>query len=137
MIVEFDSTKFRNRHPYFNEDRISDDALEYQFQVASTIIDNTENSFIPYDPDKNVFDREILMYTLVCHLAAIAMRNPTQAGSIASAGEGSVNVSFTTAQSSEEYYSMTPCGQTFWRLMKKYRAWGGIGVYPQEYHPYG
>ena len=137
MIVTFDSTTFRNRHPYFTDDMITDDALEYQFQVASTIIDNTDDSPIPYDTKKNVYDRAVIMDVLVCHLATMALRDPSQAGSIASVGEGSVNVSYSAPQSNEDYYSMTPCGQTFWRLMKRYIPRGGIAVYPQTYHPYG
>ena len=136
MIVQFNTTTFRNRHPFFTETKISDEALEFQFQVACTIVPNTETSFIPYDPP-TILDREIVLDALVCHLATMALRNPDQPGAVMSAGEGSVNVSYGAMKGNEDYFSQTSCGQTFWRLMMKYKRWGGLMATPPNFHPYG
>jgi len=138
MIVEFNVTAFRNRHPFFTEDKISDEALEYQFDVACAIIPNTEDSFVPYDPENGVMDRGIVLDALTCHLATMAIRDPNQSGPVASAGEGSVNVSYGMLNNlGGEWFNQTPCGSTFWQLMKLYRTWGGRMVSIPNYHPWG
>lgn len=116
--------------------------LSALWEMACTLIDNSEGSLIPYDPDNGVYIRKIALYALVCHLATMATWGANgQSGTITSASEGSVSASFqiptlpgggVTAQ----WYNQTPCGRTVWTLLRRLSL-GGIYYGVNNFHPYG
>ncbi len=150
MIVKFNASVFRNRYPRLTDNgkEISDEALEWQFRTACTVIRNPDDTakeynsrtgIIPYSPDDGVFDREILLYALTCHFVALSQRDPGQSGPIASASQGSVSVSYTSPANMgyERFYAQTPCGEAFYNMLKGYTVRGGLAVHLEAYHPYG
>ena len=85
-IVVFDPALFRQQRPQFaNPDKYSDVFLQNCFDEAALICSNTESSMVPYNPDKGINDRQILLYLLTCHIATLATSG--QVGSITSATE--------------------------------------------------
>ena len=136
--VKFDPATFREVFPQFTEDMFTDAQLTNAFKMVTTVIDNSPNAVIPFDPDKGVYDREMVLNALVCHLLAMAQRaKEGQAGPVASASEGSVSISFAVPSIDEDsYYLQTPCGQMFLKLVAKY-AVGGLYVGPDDdFHPW-
>lgn len=121
-IVVFDVEEFRQLYPKFTT--VSDEELKNFFDIVGCIIysGNTENSSIPYDPDKGIFERKTLMYMLVCHLAELSLRPNGLTGVLSSAAEGSVNASFTSPSMnfSNSWYLQTQCGFTYFQLIQRY-----------------
>ncbi|EEZ74634.1 hypothetical protein NEILACOT_05350 [Neisseria lactamica ATCC 23970] len=70
-------------------------------------------------------EREMLLFLLVRHFAALAERAAQGGlvGRIASASEGSVSVSadMGAAGGNAAWYLQTPYGATYWQLTAKYR----------------
>lgn len=137
-VVVFDAEEFREGRPQFTEELISDAELETCFEMACLILDNTDKSRIPYDPDNGVTTRKTLLYMLVCHIATLSLWPIGQSGPVASASEGSVSTSFQqiTLGSGSEWYSLTPCGMAFWKATAPYRL-GLISKKPRHFHPWG
>lgn len=133
--VKFDPVAFREGFPQFAEGLFTDAQLTNAFKVATTIIDNSPNALIPYDPGNSVYDREVVLNALVCHLLTMAQRAMDgQAGPVASATEGSVSVSFAVPSvDKDSYFLQTPCGQMFLQLVAKYSV-GGIYFDPDDSH---
>lgn len=135
-VVEFVAEDWLEVYPQF-KGLLSEAQLNYAFQIACMIIDNTDESPIPYDPENGVEIRKILLWLLVCHLAALALRPINQSGPTTSATEGSVSVSFqipTIVNGS--YFAQTPCGETFWQLMRRFMS-GGRYYDMKKFHPWG
>ncbi|MDR1039257.1 MAG: DUF4054 domain-containing protein [Deltaproteobacteria bacterium] len=129
--VVFDPVKFRSERPQFAG--LNDAVLNRLFAEAELIVPNTDGSGIPEAR------RGILLYLLVCHLAALEMRGADGGtGAVASATEGTVNVSFAQLQgsASDGWYNQTQCGATF-LLMWRGRAAGPYYVGVREVHPLG
>jgi hypothetical protein len=123
-IVEFDTAKFKEYYPQYSS--LTDAQLNYAFRVASLIVNNTLYSKIPYDPTSGIYDRETLLYLLVCHLCELSLRGTDAVGSVASATEGSVSVSFSVPASADAgWYSQTQCGITAYQILSG-MAVGGI-----------
>lgn len=136
-VVEFDPAAFREAYPRFSADLISDAQLEQAFDLACLLLDNTDASPVPYDPEHGVMIRKTLLWLLVCHLATMALWPTGQSGPIASATEGSVSVSFSIPQNAgKAFYNQTPCGQSFWQAIQKYVV-GGRYFAVRHYHPWG
>ena len=137
--VIFDPVNFRESFPQFTEELFTDAQLTNAFKVAATVIDNSPNALIPYDPEKGIYDREVILNALTCHLLTmnIQARNG-QPGPVASASEGSVSISFAVPSIDDNaYFLQTPCGQLFMQLIAKY-AVGGLYVGPDcDFHPWG
>ena len=136
--VTFVPTTFREVFPQFTEDIFTDAQLVNTFKMGTTIIDNSPNAIIPYDPAKGVYDREMVLNALICHLLTMTQRaREGQAGPVASASEGSVSVSFAVPSVDDKsYYIQTPCGQLFLQLVAKYVV-GGLYVSPDDnFHPW-
>lgn len=135
-IVTFNPVGFRDEYPQFS--LFTDGQLKAAFKIACLLLDNTEASPVPYNPDKGIYDRETMLYLLVCHLCTLAKWvTEGQSGPVTSASEGSVSVSFSVPQTTgETYYTQTPCGQTFWKLAAAYRS-GGRYIAVKHYHPWG
>lgn len=135
-IVVFDAAAFVEAYPQFSV--LTEAQLNNAFDVACLILDNTASSPVPYNPDKGVMVRKVLLWLLVCHLATLALRPATQAGALTNATEGSVSVGFTLPQSglNAAYFNQSPCGQTFWQAVRPYLV--GVKYYKScNYHPWG
>lgn len=139
-VVEFDQAAFLEAYPKFapnGKPLLTDGQLNQAFDVACLLLDNTNGSIVPYDPDKQIYIRRTLLYLIVCHLCTLALWQPGQAGPLASAGEGSVNVSFSIPNiTGKEYWNMTPCGQSYWQAIKGYTR-GGRYFGMKHNHPWG
>lgn len=141
-VVVFDPQAFleaypRFRNPQTGEPLLTDAQLQQAFDVACLLLDNTDASLVPYDPDKDIMIRKTLLYLLVCHLATLALWPVGQSGPMSNATEGSVSVGFSLPQSTgKAFYNQTPCGQTFWQAMQPYVA-GGRYYAAKHYHPWG
>ena len=136
-IVVFDPARFREVYPRFTEDLLTDAQLQQAFDVACLMLDNTGQSRIPYDPDKQILVRQTLLYLFVCHLATLALWGPGQAGPMSNATQGSVSVGFSVPQYlNGQYFAQTPCGQTLWQALQPYLV-GGRYYAAKHYHPWG
>lgn len=135
-IVQFDAADFLELFPQFVE-QISEKQLEFAFQQACLLCDNSEDSPIPYDPENGVEVRKILLYWLVCHLATLALRPLNQSGPVTNATEGSVSVGFQVPSNRPgEWYKQTACGDAYWQYMRRF-AVGGKYYPKHNYHPWG
>ncbi len=139
--VTFDPIKFRERFPKFaNETKYPDGQLLAAFQAAEVYVDNTDSATTPYDPDKQIFIREIMLYTLVCHLLTLQDWTMNgQAGPLTNASEGSVTAGFASPHylgNGRDFYMQTPCGQAFWQMSLPYRL-GGRYRPVFHFHPWG
>lgn len=115
--VVFDKARFQTTYP---EVRAADAQLEMWFVQAESLLDNTGRSIV-----KKPEEREMLLFLLVRHFAALAERAAQGGlvGRIASASEGSVSVSadMGAAIGNAAWYLQTPYGATYWQLTAKYR----------------
>lgn len=138
MIVTFDSTEFRGFYPKFTVDVVSDTQLENYFNLACSLINNTESSPFPFDPDNNIYIRKEMLYILVCHLATMGTWDVGQTGPVQSATQGSVSVSYgnLTGSANARWFNQTPCGRTLWMMLRPYALGGRIASIP-DFHPFG
>lgn len=138
MIVTFDATEFRGFYPKFTVDVVSDTQLENYFNLACSLINNTESSPFPFDPDNNIYIRKEMLYMLVCHLATMGTWDVGQTGPVQSATQGSVSVSYgnLTGSVNASWFNQTPCGRTLWMLLRPYALGGRIASIP-DFHPFG
>lgn len=139
-VVEWDEVEFLDLYPQFNG-KLTSVQLDMLWELATTLVDNTTDSYVPYDPDNAVLTRKMALYALMCHLATMSFwADGGQAGPLASASEGSVSASFQMPQIGNsvtaQWYNQTPCGRTAWMLLRKYSL-GGLIVTPKHYHPFG
>lgn len=141
-VVVFDPAEFLAAYPKFTNPVtgapfLTDAQLRQAFDVACLLLDNTNSSPVPYDPDHGVMIRKTLLYLLVCHLGTLALWPLGQSGPTSSATEGSVSVSFSVPTTTgKAFYNQTPCGQTFWLAVSPYVA-GGRYYAARHYHPWG
>lgn len=119
--VEFDVNEFKQLYPNFQN--LDDTLLENYFNAACLLLDNTDKS-----PVKDLAERKMLLYMLVCHIATLKQRGDSIVGTITSAAEGKVNVSVTPL-TNMNWYTQTVCGSLFWQATAKYR----IGVRYYDY----
>ncbi|MDR2075657.1 MAG: DUF4054 domain-containing protein [Desulfovibrio sp.] len=138
-VVIFSPEDFRQDFPQFaDEEKYPDRRLRTAFSAAATLLDNTDASPVPYDPETGIPLRETLLYFLACHILTLSgWAEGGQAGPMSSASEGSVSVSFAVPQVTDKsYYLLSPCGQTYWRMTAPYRSGGRY--YPvKHFHPWG
>ncbi len=140
-IVVFNPEDFRQDFPQFADPvKYTDRRLQSAFNAACLSVDNTDKSPIPYDPDKQDFTRETLLYYLTCHILTMAEWGANgQSGPVTNATEGSVSVGFAAPQitnSNKSYFDETPCGRAFWQMSMRFRMGGRY--YPAcNYHPWG
>ena len=140
VAVEWDEAKWRALYPQFSA--ITSEQLNALWEMAVSIVDNTEGSIIPYDPEHGIFVRQIILFALMCHLATIATQEAAgQPGTLTNASEGSVSAGFYMPQFpaggvAAAWYNQTPCGRTVWVLLRRFSLGGRY--YPVKYiHPFG
>ena len=133
--VVFDASTFRELYPAFSDEtKVPDAALEDCFDLAVEIVGNDGSSLVPYDPDATppVKTRLQVLYALTCHLATMRyLWEPTQAGALTSATQGSVSAGFAIDTSSDSWWNRTQCGAVAWMLLKRYAS--GALYYGAEY----
>ena len=124
--VVFDASTFRELYPAFSDEtKVTDAALEDCFDLAVEIVGNDSSSLVPYDPDATppVKTRLQVLYALTCHLATMRyLWEPTQAGALTSATQGSVSAGFAIDTSSDAWWNRTQCGAVAWMLLKRYAS---------------
>lgn len=140
VAVDWSESEWRVTYPQFAN--VTSDQLSSLWQMAISIVDNSESTIIPYDPTHNVFVRKIILYALVCHLATIATQDQSgQPGTLTNASEGSVSAGFYMPQFpaggvSAAWYNQTPCGRMAWMMLRRFSLGGRY--YPMKYfHPFG
>lgn len=136
MIVVWDKDDFLDYYPQF-VGKVTDSVLEKLWIVATTLIPNTENSPIPYDPDQGIYVRKLLLYALMCHMITVQLNDSV--GAVTSATEGSVSASVTIPTAKgyfQQWLNSTPCGQLAWLLMRKYTERGGKLYVSNHRHPW-
>lgn len=140
-VVALNISDFRTFYPRFSDStKYPDTLITAMFDVACSLINNTENSFIPYDPTHGIKLRERILYAAVCHLLTMNEQGDEQTGVITSASQGSVSVGFSPVNGTSyaaQYWSQTRCGQLVWMLLSPYRLGGRFYTESPEYHPYG
>lgn len=118
-VFVFDPTLFKELYPQFAN--MSDTILNYFFEKAETLLDNSETACIP------LAERKILFYLLVAHYAALQDRinqgNSGLVGRIASATTGTVSIGTDYGSSSpnSKWYDQTPYGAEYWAMIAKYK----------------
>jgi hypothetical protein len=126
-VVVFDKVAFLARYPEF----VATDALypspadiiTASFNEACVILDNRDCSRVPVPP------RDTLLNMLTAHIVAIYFgidgKPPSRAvGRVASAGQGSVNVSLAMGPATDQkaWYEQTIYGASYWRASMGYRS---------------
>lgn len=136
-VVTFDATEFTGMYPRFSG-VLTDSQLKQAFNVACLLLDNTNASVVPYDPDNGVTDRKTLLYLLTCHIATVAVWGEDgQSGPTSAASEGSVSVSFAVPDATNaSWFRLTPCGGMYWQATRKYVV-GGRYRAMRYVHPFG
>lgn len=135
-VVQFDPQEWMEVYPDF-QGKLTDAQLLFAFDLACQILDNTDASPVPYDPDKGIESRKVLLWLLVCHIATLALRPAGQAGTLTSATEGSVSTGFQLPNFlNGAYFNQSSCGQSYWQAIKKYII-GGRYYDISKYHPFG
>lgn len=135
-IVAFNSEEFLSIYPRFFG-VLSPAQLTNAFDSSCLLLDNTDGSMVPYDPENSVKDRKTILYALTCHLCEVALRQAGQSGPISGASEGSVSVSVAVPDiTNGSWFKQTPCGQFYWQATRKYVI-GGRYVAQRYYHPWG
>ena len=139
--VAWDEADFLERYPQFSG-KITSEQFSALWEMAVTIVDNTESTVVPYDPDHGVYVRKIILYALMCHLATMSLWDANgQSGALTNASEGSVSAGFhipaiSAGGITAAWYNQTICGRTAWMLLRKYSLGGRY--YGQNYvHPWG
>jgi hypothetical protein len=138
-IVAFDEVWLRSLFPQF--EAVPQARLELYFDTASLLVGNTDDGFIRYDPDAGVMDRKTIMGYATCHVATLAAWGEDgQSGPVASAAEGSVNVSFSAPPETGkpgDWWNLTPCGKIAWEYIKRRIPTGPMVVGGRRDHPWG
>lgn len=121
--MDFDVEKFKRIHSHNGEITLTNEQIEFYYQLAVRLLGKKEKSIIEDDEE-----RELAYQLMVCHIITINGRNG-MIGTITNASEGSVSVGTQIPQSlTQSYLSTTPCGLWLWELLTKYRK--GIRWYP-------
>ena len=139
-VVTLNISDFRTFYPQFADTtKYPDSVITANFNIACSLINNTDSSYVPYDPPR-VLTRQRVLYAAVCHLLTLANQGDQQSGVVTSASQGSVSVSFSPVTGSSyaaQFWSQSKCGQLVWMLLTPYRLGGRIYTEDPEYHPYG
>jgi len=115
-VVTFDPTTFVLRYPEFSS--VDGNLLAMYFQEATIYCSNSSHSII-----KDTVIRAVILNAITAHIAKLASLDSDRVGRVASAGEGSVNVSLAmpAASGSRAWYEQTQYGASAWLMMSPYR----------------
>ena len=123
-IVAFDQTAFLSRHPEFKKTVVADsNSAINSFNMACTLLDNTDASRVPEPPRGNLLD--LLTAHVMSMFYGVDGKKPARlVGRIASAGEGSVNVSLDMGPPSAHraWYNQTIYGAMYYQASLGYRS---------------
>lgn len=120
-VVVFDAEEFKAMHP--EASAASDAALAGYFIMAGQFCDNTASSLV-----KDLAERKILLYLLVCHIANLNLRGAGTVGIVSQATQGKVSTSF-ALPTDLNWYKQTQCGWMYWQMTQKYRLGGRYYAY--------
>lgn len=143
--VCLDLAEFHHQYPEVELKSIAPGVIDASWQVAVSIVgDDDSNSFAPFNPKKNEYERQTLLYLALAHLLKLRLNtisgaNSGLTGRITSASEGSVSVTveaFKADSLTAQWWSQTEEGALYWLLTAKYRL-GGRLVTVSESHPWG
>ena len=115
-VVIFNAEEFLAMYPQF-QNVFTPAQLDTFFNVACLLCDNTKDSMI-----KDLAERKMLLYMLVCHIATLMQRGTAMPGLITSATEGSVSVGLSSCTNNPTWYNQTQCGSMYWLATAKYRV---------------
>ena len=122
--VVFDPNEFREINPQFAD--FSDAQLQFAFDVACLVVDNSERSVVPYNPP-GVTTRKTILYLLVCHLCELKIRGGGIVGTMTNAAEGSVSAGFAAPTNpNAQWFNQTQCGATAWQLLSGFMLGGRL-----------
>ena len=122
-VVIFNPVEFKDVYPQFAD--FTDAQLQFAFDVACLVLDNSERSRVPYDPPGKTA-RKTIFSMLVCHLCGLKKRGDI-VGAVTSAAEGSVNVGFAApANPDAQWFNQTQCGATAWQILSGYLPGGKL-----------
>lgn len=120
-VVAFDIDEFKAMHP--EASTASDIALSSYFMMAEQFCDNTNKSLV-----RDLAERKILLYLLVCHIAVLNIRGAGTVGITSSVTQGKVSASF-AVPTDLNWYKQTQCGWMYWQMTNKYRTGGQYYAY--------
>jgi len=117
--VVFSPSAFKIRYPEFSA--VDDVRLSAFFDEATLYLSNTDK------PVVDVIKRATLFNMLVAHIGSLggvlANNTPSPVGRVASAGQGSVNVSTEYLPAgSHAWFTQTQYGAAFWQATVQYRS---------------
>jgi hypothetical protein len=122
-VVTFDPAAFIAQFPAFAS--VPADTLTSYFGMAGLYLNNTPSSIV-----QDLATRATLLNLITAHIAFLLGRaagsngdNAAFAGQIASAGEGSVNVSLVAIQAKNAaFWAQSQYGFLFWQMTLPYRS---------------
>lgn len=88
---------------------------EYAFSFAEDIVNNTPSAFV-----EEVCKRKRILYLLTAHIVFLTNRGAGNVGSVSSAHEGSVSVSYGKSLLDGNYLGQSQYGILISQLLKKY-----------------
>jgi len=122
--VAFDPDEFRGGNPQFAD--FADAQLQFAFDAACLVVDNSGRSKVPYNPPK-VIARKTILYLLICHLCELNIRGGGTVGIMTNASEGSVSAGFAAPTNpNAQWFDQTQCGATAWQLLMPYLLGGRL-----------
>lgn len=143
--IYFDIDYFKEIFPYIDISGMTPFYLSNLWDIAVMIVgDRNSNSFAPYNPSQEIYDRRKLLYLALAHIIQTQKMQQSTNGSglsgrITSASEGSVNISIEAYKADSltaQWWSQTEEGRIYWMLTAKYRLGGHLYMH-REAHPWG
>jgi hypothetical protein len=125
-VVKFDEADFLNEYPEFTATVAlypSNNIAQRCFNQATLYLDNRDCSRVPIPPRKDLLN--MLTAHILCIRFGVRGKPPSGAvGRVASAGQGSVNVSLEMGPATDQkaWYEQTPYGAAYWRASMAYRS---------------
>jgi len=122
-IYTFVPADFKTDFPEYST--VTDTRLNLFFKFAEKIVNNSDASVVPYDPDATppITERKELLDLLVAHQCELLAKGAGAVGRTSSGSEGSV--SFSLEMKSPEtaaWYMQTQWGVMYWEMTTKYRT---------------
>lgn len=115
-VVVFSADEWLGMYPQF-QNVFTPMQLQVFFDAACLLCNNTKNSIV-----KDLDERKMLLYMLVCHIATLQQRGTGMVGLLTSASEGKVSVGLQALANNAGWYGQTQCGNMYWMATAKYRV---------------